>query len=220
MSIVRATEKWPSCEPNQHSVSCDKAGFDNFKCSTWKDSGSSWLKMAPWGFRYTLRWIAQEYNNPEIFVTENGFSTRDTESDPMVDSDRIEYYQKYMNQMLRAIQEDGVKVIGYAAWSLMDNFEWNRGFAERFGLFYVNHSIVGDRPETLDRVAKSSVAVVSDIFKNRGWPDSTTEKPSSASTSTGSDELTTVTKMDTTESASGAWVLKMTSFAVLCLVLK
>ena len=77
-NIVKATAAWPTCANDAQSVNCDKAGFSNFKCSSWKDSGSNWLKVAPWGFRYTLRWISQEYDSPEIFVTENGFSTRDT----------------------------------------------------------------------------------------------------------------------------------------------
>merc|ERR1711970_1338025 len=48
------------------------------------------------------------------------------------------FYEEYIGQMHRAINEDNVNVQAYTAWSLMDNFEWARGYTERFGLHWVN----------------------------------------------------------------------------------
>jgi beta-glucosidase/6-phospho-beta-glucosidase/beta-galactosidase len=42
----------------------------------------------PWGFRKMLNWIAKEYNNPPVLVTENGFS----DSGELNDTDRVDYY--------------------------------------------------------------------------------------------------------------------------------
>ena len=56
------------------------------------------------------------------------------------DQFRVDFYHNYIGQMYRAITEDKVNVVAYTAWSLMDNFEWARGYTERFGLHWVNYT--------------------------------------------------------------------------------
>lgn len=80
--------------------------------------------MVPEGFRSLLDWLKTEYNNPEIIITENGYSDKGT----LNDNDRIDYFKKYLSALLEGKYEDGVNVIGYTAWSLLDNFEWFRGY--------------------------------------------------------------------------------------------
>ena len=64
---------------------------------------------------------------------------RDWASDASArDSGRVLYYANYTSEMRRAIYEDGVDVRGYFAWSLLDNFEWEMGYTERFGLVYTD----------------------------------------------------------------------------------
>lgn len=82
------------------------------------------FKFVPDGLRLLLQWIKEEYNNPEIVVTENGFA----DDGRIDDTERTLYYQYYLNAVLEATLEDNVNVTGYTAWSLMDNFEWLSGY--------------------------------------------------------------------------------------------
>lgn len=61
---------------------------------------------------------------------------------------RMNYYKEYLSQMKKAI-DDGANVVGYFAWSLLDNFEWRLGYTSRFGIVYVNF-------DTLNRFPKMS----------------------------------------------------------------
>uniref|UniRef100_A0A672IFB0 Lactase n=1 Tax=Salarias fasciatus TaxID=181472 RepID=A0A672IFB0_SALFA len=131
---------------------------------TWLDSGSSWLKVSPFGFRKILNFIKEEYGDPPIIITENGISERGTID--LNDHHRSYYHEQYINQALKAYLLDGVNIQGYTAWSLMDNLEWATGFSERFGLFYVNRS-----DPKLPRIAKSSVSSYSTIISCNGFPD-------------------------------------------------
>ena len=55
--------------------------------------------MTPFGFRRILNWLKEEYNNPPIYVTENGVSRR---GDPELnDTDRIYYLRSYINEALK-----------------------------------------------------------------------------------------------------------------------
>lgn len=85
------------------------------------------------------RLLQERYKKP-IYITENGLSCRDIVSaDGRVhDPGRIEFLSRYLGELKRACA-DGVDVRGYFQWSLLDNFEWCRGYGERFGLIYVDY---------------------------------------------------------------------------------
>jgi beta-glucosidase len=93
--------------------------------------------------------IAREYRPPPIYITENGMANADRLQDGAVDdAPRIAYLRSHLRALARAIQH-GVDVRGYFYWSLLDNFEWNSGYAKRFGLFHVDYA-------TQQRTAKAS----------------------------------------------------------------
>uniref|UniRef100_A0A3B3ZR38 Lactase n=1 Tax=Periophthalmus magnuspinnatus TaxID=409849 RepID=A0A3B3ZR38_9GOBI len=126
---------------------------------SWLDSGSSWLKVTPFGIRRLLNHIKNTYGNPQILITENGVS----EKGPVDLNDvvRQHYYNSYINEVLK-----GADVRGYTAWSLMDNFEWAEGYSERFGLYFVNRS-----DPKLTRTPKVSVQTFSTIIRCNGFVD-------------------------------------------------
>jgi beta-glucosidase len=86
-------------------------------------SSMPWLRVAPEGFRKLLNWIWDRYHVP-IVVTENGCPCPGEEDVNVAVDDqfRQRYLGLYLDSISRAISEDGVKVVGYYAWSLMDNF--------------------------------------------------------------------------------------------------
>ncbi|XP_049882587.1 myrosinase 1-like [Pectinophora gossypiella] len=102
----------------------------------WPKSNSTWLRVVPWGFRKILNWVKKTYDNPLVVITENGIS-----SEPgLQDSKRVNYIDAYLRSLHAAVTQDGCNIIGYTHWSLMDNFEWMRGYSERFGLYEVDYT--------------------------------------------------------------------------------
>jgi beta-glucosidase len=83
--------------------------------------------------------ITRAYGRPVIEITENGCSYEDAPGlDGQIhDRRRLDYHRGYLSELARAIH-DGADVRGYHAWSLVDNFEWEEGFSQRFGLVYVD----------------------------------------------------------------------------------
>ncbi|KAJ8889660.1 hypothetical protein PR048_009161 [Dryococelus australis] len=93
--------------------------------SSWPTSSVTWLRYTPFGMRGLLNWIHNEYGgNVPILVTENGWADSGNKTDTM----RIRYYANYLASLLDAIYIDKIKVIGYVAWSITDNFEWSSGY--------------------------------------------------------------------------------------------
>lgn len=96
-------------------------------------------EIYPKAFSELLVSLNEKYSLPPIYITENGAAMADKLVDGVVnDEDRIDYYQNHLNAVNDAIIQ-GVKIDGYFAWSLMDNFEWAEGYLKRFGIVYVDY---------------------------------------------------------------------------------
>ena len=127
----------------------------------------NWTEMGweihPEGLTGVLSRLYFDYKPLKMYVTENGasYSTPPDENKRVKDELRIDYYRTHIAAVLRAI-EAGVPMAGYFAWSLMDNFEWARGYAQRFGLIWVDFN-------TQERIIKDSGKWYKGVIKKNGF---------------------------------------------------
>ncbi len=119
-----------------------------------------------------IRHLLHKFNNyPEvksIIVTENGAAFNDEIIHGTVsDIQRTHYLRKYISEVMTAAKE-GVKVDGYFAWSLTDNFEWAEGYYPRFGLIHVDYA-------TQKRTIKASGQFYSELIRLQQSQQKTSE---------------------------------------------
>ncbi|WP_374756100.1 GH1 family beta-glucosidase [Dyadobacter frigoris] len=106
-------------------------------------------EVAPDGMYEILKQFSQYPNIREIIISENGAAFDDVlKNGEVQDHKRIQFFEEYLANILKA-KNEGVKIGGYLAWSLLDNFEWAEGYGPRFGLVYVNY-------ENQERIIKDS----------------------------------------------------------------
>ncbi|MBQ1506716.1 MAG: family 1 glycosylhydrolase [Erysipelotrichales bacterium] len=96
----------------------------------------------PEALEHVLRKVHEEFKG-DLIVTENGVAVSN-------DKDRVNFIERALTGV-KACLEDGLPVKGYFYWSLMDNFEWQKGYSQTFGLVAVNR-------ETMERTPKESLA--------------------------------------------------------------
>ena len=93
---------------------------DRIKNQYVKASEWGW-QIDPIGLRYSLNWFTDRYKVP-LFIVENGFGAYDTlEADGSIhDPYRVEYLQHHISEMKKAVEEDGVDLMGYTPWGCID----------------------------------------------------------------------------------------------------
>jgi beta-glucosidase len=122
-----------------------------------------WTEMGwevyPEGLHQTLMRVHLHYGPRKLYVTENGcsYSTGPDATGAVEDLRRVAFFRDHLREAHRAIG-DGAPLAGYFAWSLMDNYEWERGYGQRFGIVHVDYP-------TQRRTPKASASFLSKVFR-------------------------------------------------------
>jgi len=150
-----------------------------------------------------IRWAHRQDPTTEILLTENGWCGNET----IENYDQLWYYHSYMGEVLNAIEE-GIPIIGYTAWSLLDNYEWG-SFEPRFGLFYVDYPDQGvgspygylPEPQDLQRIPRPAAHLIAYVAQTGCLPG---------------DANSTVISVKLEKKSESPWYFRYIVFALLC----
>jgi beta-glucosidase len=106
--------------------------------------------VEPEGLTWMLNRVGKLVPGLPLIIMENGAAYPDevTDGGPINDPKRIQYIERHI-EAVREAREGGVNVVGYFVWSLLDNFEWARGYSKPFGIVHVDRA-------TMERTVKAS----------------------------------------------------------------
>lgn len=124
-------------------------------------SETRFIANIPEGLFTTIKWAVQTYPDLPLLITENGVEDS---------SDRLRprYLAQHIHQVWRAVNFSW-PVKGYFHWTLVDNFEWERGWTQRFGLWALD-------PETQKRTRRPSADLYAEICKENGLSSEMVQK--------------------------------------------
>lgn len=147
-----------SFDPQGGHLKCRMA---NLTLPMWGFTEIGW-GIYPSGLTAVLVKLSNEYQLPQVFISENGCATLDIpdEKGYVNDSERVDYLRSHFAAAKNAIQA-GVNLKGYFVWSLLDNFEWSEGYTPRFGLVRVDYG-------SLDRIPKRSYYWYKEVIARNG----------------------------------------------------
>lgn len=133
-----------------------------------------YLPMTPWGWaidpeglRYILNQYYDRYELP-MFIVENGFGYEDILEDGQVhDQNRIAYLRDHIREMVKAVEEDGVDLLGYTVWGCIDPVSFSTGeMRKRYGFIYVDKN--DDGGGSYRRIRKDSFYWYKDVIDKMG----------------------------------------------------
>lgn len=121
----------------------------------------------PDGLRYTLNVLYDRYQLP-LFIVENGFGAVDEVVDGHIHDDyRIEYLKAHITAAIEAVDQDGVDLIGYTPWGIIDIVSFTTGeMKKRYGLIYVDRD--NDGRGTMERLKKDSFYWYQQVIASNG----------------------------------------------------
>lgn len=131
----------------------------NEPCLTRRQKTSMGWDIDPEAFGKLIERVRAEYTGIPVYITENGSAWQDElEEGEVHDEKRSAYLREYV-KTVDQLNSKGMNVAGYFCWSLMDNFEWPSGYAQRFGIIYIDYP-------TQKRIKKDSYYTYKKIIEN------------------------------------------------------
>ncbi|XP_004507133.1 non-cyanogenic beta-glucosidase-like [Cicer arietinum] len=131
-----------NAKPTYTTDAMSNTSFEKHGIPLGPRAASVWIYVYPRGLRDLLLYIKDKYNNPEVYITENGMNEFNDATLPVkeaiLDTYRIDYYYRHFYYIRSAIKS-GSNVKGFFAWSFLDCNEWFAGFTVRFGLTFVDY---------------------------------------------------------------------------------
>jgi len=127
-----------NCYQGTTDYPADPNGYDNYAYQGCPRTAFDW-NVTDDALYWSAKFLYERYGKP-LIVTENGCACLDWVSlDGKVhDPSRADFIHRYLLGLRRAVDE-GVPVLGYQYWSIMDNFEWASGYDIRFGLVHIDY---------------------------------------------------------------------------------
>lgn len=121
----------------------------------------------PIGLRYVLNRLYDRYQLP-LFIVENGFGAVDTIEDGQIhDAARIDYLKTHIEALTEAVTEDGVELMGYTPWGIIDIVSFTTGeMKKRYGMIYVDRDNEGNG--SMERMKKDSFDWYKQVIATNG----------------------------------------------------
>eukprot|EP00878_Enallax_costatus_P001527 GHUV01001678.1.p1 GENE.GHUV01001678.1~~GHUV01001678.1.p1 ORF type:complete len:401 (+),score=78.89 GHUV01001678.1:691-1893(+) len=164
MGLTIYTAKWASKAGDGSSDGWWVRTNDRDGKPVGEQAESYWLYNVPWSIGRMLRYMKNRYDNPYIWVLENGISEKGeagrTGESALQDRLRTDYFRGYIGEACKAT-DDGVRLTHYFTWSFTDNWEWKEGFKTRFGIVRIDF----DKKDLPRRVKNSGKWLSQYVFK-------------------------------------------------------